>query len=64
MNGITDDVIYHTSNPNEKDVNGNPLEGQKLIDVLMDLAEKVRRKYEAGIKTDKYPKQDEVSDPR
>lgn len=63
MNGITDDVIYHASNPNEKDVNGNPLEGQKMINVLMDLAEKVRRKYEAGIKTDKYPKQDEVSDP-
>jgi len=64
MNGITDDVIYHASNPNEKDVNGQPLEGQKLIDVLMDLAEKIRRKYEAGIETGKYPKQDEVSDPQ
>lgn len=63
MNGITDDVIYHSSNPDERDVDGNPLEGQKMIDVLMDLAEKVRRKYEEGIKTDKFPKQDEVSDP-
>ena len=63
MNGITDDVIYHTTNLNEKDVNGRPLNGQKLIDVLMDLAEKVRRKYDEGIKTGKFPKQDEVSDP-
>jgi hypothetical protein len=63
MNGITDDVIYHASNPDEKDVDGNPLEGQPLIDVLMDLAEKVRRKYREGIETGKYPKQDEVSDP-
>lgn len=63
MNGITDDVIYHSSNPNEKDINGNPLDGQKMIDVLMDLAKKVKKKYEEGIATGKYPKQDEVSDP-
>lgn len=63
MNGITDDVIYHASNPDEKDINGNPLEGQKMIDVLMDLAEKMRRKHEEGIETGKYPKADEVSDP-
>jgi hypothetical protein len=63
MNGITDDVIYHSSNPDEKDVDGDPLDGQPLIDVLMDLAEKVRRKYREGIVTGKYPKQDEVSDP-
>jgi hypothetical protein len=63
MSGITDDVIYHSANPGEKDVNGHLLEGQKLIDVLMDLAEKVRRKYLEGIQTGKYPKQDEVSDP-
>lgn len=63
MNGITDDVIYHSSNSEEKDINGNPLEGQKLIDVLTDLAKKVKRKYEEGIATGKYPKQDEVSDP-
>ena len=24
MNGITDDVIYHASNPNEHDIEGNP----------------------------------------
>ena len=63
MNGITDDVIYHASNPNEKDINGNPLEGQKMIDVLMDLAKKIKKKYEEGIETGKYPKADEVSDP-
>jgi hypothetical protein len=63
MNGITDDVIYHASSPDEKDVNGNPLEGQKMIDVLMNLAEKIRRKHEQGIETDSFPKQDEASDP-
>jgi hypothetical protein len=63
MNGITDDAIYHTDNPNEKDVNGNPLDGQKMMDVLMDLAEKIRRKYLAGLETDTYPKPSEVSDP-
>jgi hypothetical protein len=63
MNGITDDVIYHASNPNEKDINGNPLDGQKMIDVLMDLAKKIKKKYQEGIETGKYPKADEVSDP-
>jgi hypothetical protein len=63
MNGITDDVIYHSSNPDEKDINGNPLDGQKMIDVLMDLAKKIKKKYQEGIETGKYPKQDEVSDP-
>lgn len=63
MNGITDDVIYHTSNPNEKDTEGNPLDGQRMIDVLTDLAKKIKKKYEEGIETGKYPKVDEVSDP-
>jgi hypothetical protein len=63
MNGITDDVLYHTDNPNEKDINGNPLDGQKLIDVLMDLAKKIKRKHEEGIKTGQYPNASEVSDP-
>lgn len=63
MNGITDDVIYHTSNPNEKDINGNPLEGQKMMNVLTDLAKKIKKKYEDGLKTGKYPKASEVSDP-
>ncbi|MFN8485191.1 MAG: peptidoglycan-binding protein [Anaerolineae bacterium] len=63
MNGITDDVIYHTSNPNEVDINGAPLDGQRMIDVLMDLARKIERKYQEGIETGKYPRQDEVADP-
>ena len=63
MNGITDDVIYHTNNPNEKDIDGDPLNGQKMIDVLVDLAKKVKRKYQEGIETGQYPKQDEISDP-
>ena len=48
MNGITDDVIYHASDPAEVDVNGHPLEGQKLIDVLFDLAEKIKEKARRG----------------
>jgi hypothetical protein len=63
MNGITDDVINHASHPNERDINGNPLDGQKMIDVLMDLGKKIKKKYEEGIETGKFPKQDEVSDP-
>jgi hypothetical protein len=63
MNGITDDVIYHANDPSEVDVNGDPLDGQKLIDVLFDLAEKIRRKHDAGIKMGQYPKASEVIDP-
>lgn len=63
MNGITDDVIYHANNPDEKDINGNPLEGQRMIDVLMDLAKKIKKKHEEGLQTGTYPKQDEISDP-
>jgi len=63
MNGITDDVLYQTDNPNEMDINGNTLNGQKMIDVLVDLAKKIKKKYQEGIETGKYPKQDEVSDP-
>ncbi|MGB9929802.1 MAG: hypothetical protein ACPK85_15620 [Methanosarcina sp.] len=63
MNGITDDVIYHASSPEEKDINGNPLEGQKMLDVLVDLAMKIKKKHEQGVKTGKYPKTDEVTDP-
>jgi len=50
-------------NPDEKDINGDPLDGQKMVDVLMDLAKKIKKKYREGIETGKYPKQDEVSDP-
>lgn len=64
MNGITDDVIYHTDNPNEKDLAGNPLDGQKMIDVILDLAERIRRKHAAGMEAGVYPKQSEVSDPQ
>jgi len=63
MNGITDDVIYETENENEKDINGQPLNGQKLIDVLVDLGRKVKKKYQEGIELGSYPKQDEISDP-
>ena len=64
MNGITDDVLYHSDNPEEKDLDGDPLDGQKMIDVLLDLAERIRRKHAAGIETGQYPKETEVSDPQ
>jgi hypothetical protein len=64
MNGITDDVLYHTDNAEEKDLDGNPLDGQKMLDVILDLAERIRRKHEAGIQTGQYPKASEVSDPQ
>jgi hypothetical protein len=63
MNGITDDVIYHTDNPNEVDINGNPLDGQKMIDVIVDLARKIKKKYEVGLETKQFPIPNEVSDP-
>lgn len=63
MNGITDDVIYHASDPNEVDINGDPLEGQPLIDVLFDLAEKIKRKHDDGIKMGEFPTATEVIDP-
>lgn len=63
MNGITDDVIYHTDNPGEVDLNGHPTDGQKMIDVLLNLAKKIQQKYADGIATGKYPKASDVSDP-
>jgi hypothetical protein len=62
MNGISDTDIYHTEDPNEKDINGNSLGGQKMIDVLLDLAKKVKQKHEEELKTGVYPKQ-EPGDP-
>ena len=64
MNGITDDVIYHTDNPNEKDINGNQLDGQKMIDVLVDFARKIKKKHEKGMQTGTYPTQVEIFDPQ
>jgi len=63
FNGIGDTDIYQTNNPNEKDINGNPLNGQKIIDVIMDLAKKVQKKHQDGVKNGKYPKQEELADP-
>jgi hypothetical protein len=63
MNGIDDTVIYHASDPNERDLDGQPTEGQKMIDVLLNLARKIQRKYSDGNATGTFPKTDEVSDP-
>jgi hypothetical protein len=63
MNGITDDVIYHAADAGELDSEGHPLEGQKMIDVLLDLARKIKKKHKDGIETDEFPKANEVADP-
>ncbi len=63
FNGIGNTDIYQTNNPKEVDINGKPLNGQKMIDVIMDLAKKIQKKHQEGIENGKYPKQDEVSDP-
>jgi hypothetical protein len=63
FNGIGDADIYQTNNPNEKDINGNPLNGQKMIDVIMDLAKKIRKKHEEAVKNGQFPKQEEIADP-
>lgn len=63
MNGITDADIYQTNNPNEKDINGNPLNGQKMLDVLMDLAKKIEKKHKESLEKDQFPKQSEVANP-
>jgi hypothetical protein len=64
FNGIGEDDVYQTTNLNEKDVNGNPLNGQKMIDVIMDLAKKIQKKHADGVKTGKYPSEDEIADPQ
>ena len=64
FNGIGDSDLYQTSNPNELDINGNPLDGQKMINVIMDLALKIQRKHQEGIERGTFPKASEVSDPQ
>ncbi|ODT02026.1 MAG: hypothetical protein ABS52_15620 [Gemmatimonadetes bacterium SCN 70-22] len=64
FNGIGPADIYQTDNPNEKDIDGNPLNGQPMLDVIMDLARKIRRKHQEGVETGKYPKEDEIADPQ
>jgi hypothetical protein len=63
LNGIGNGDIYRTSNPNEKDINGKPLDGQKLLDVIMDLAKKVQAKHKDALKKGQFPTQDEIADP-
>lgn len=64
FNGITNADIYQTSNPDELDINGAPLNGQKMIDVIMDLARKIQRKHREGVENGQYPTQGEVADPQ
>jgi len=53
MNGITDDVIYHASNPDERGVDGTTLmDGKPMMEVLKNLARRIQKKYEDGLKPD------------
>jgi hypothetical protein len=64
MNGIGENDLYETSNPDEKDIDGSPLNGQPLLDVIHDLAAKVRRKHEDAVAKGTFPKASEVADPQ
>ncbi len=63
MNGIDDSVIYHSSDPDERDLDGQPTDGQKMMDVLLNLARKIQKKHTDGSASSTFPKTDEVSDP-
>jgi hypothetical protein len=63
MNGITDDVIYRASNPDERDIDGNLTDGKPMLEVLKNLGRKIHKKYENGMTSDSYPKVGDVSDP-
>jgi len=53
MNGITDDVIYHASSPDERGVDGTTLmDGKPMMEVLKNLARRIQKKYEDGLKPD------------
>lgn len=64
FNGITDADIYQSNTPDEKDINGQPLNGQKMIDVIIDLARKIQKKHREGIERGTFPKASEVADPQ
>jgi hypothetical protein len=63
FNGIGDTDIYHASSPDEKDIDGNSLEGQKMMDVLMDLAKKIQAKHRKEVEIGTYPKAGDIADP-
>ncbi|HKO21918.1 MAG TPA: hypothetical protein VJX91_04630, partial [Candidatus Eisenbacteria bacterium] len=50
-------------NPDERDIDGDLTEGQKMIDVLVNLGRKIKDKYEKGMENGSYPKTGDVSDP-
>lgn len=63
FNGISETDLYQAADASEKDINGNSLDGQKVIDVILDLAKKIQRKHKEALKSKKYPTQDEVAAP-
>ncbi|WP_280300279.1 hypothetical protein [Nocardia abscessus] len=62
-NGIGPEDFYRTNNPNERDLDGKLLDGQPMLDVLRDLARRVRIKHEDSVKTGSYPEVDEDAGP-
>lgn len=59
--GIDKKTLYKTDNPDEKDINGDPLNNQPLIDVLNDLAAEISKKHKEAKNTAIYPKEEEVA---
>lgn len=60
MNGIGETDIYQTNNPDERDLDGIPLNGQPMFDVLRDLARRVKLKHAESVKTGSYPEVDDA----
>lgn len=56
-----DGAIYQTDNPNEVDLNGGPLDGQPMADVLADLAKRIAQKHDKALDPGKYPTATEVA---
>lgn len=62
MNGIGETDVYRTNNDNERDLDGQPLDGQPMLDVLHDLARRVKQKHQASLQTGRYPRAEDDGD--
>ena len=63
MNGITDDVVYHPSDPNERDIRNRLTDGQPMLDVLQNLALRIQKKHSEGLASGRYADSGDVLDP-
>lgn len=56
-------VKYQTDNPKEVDINNQPYDGQDMEVVLEDLAERIKRKHQEGLRPEDYNNGSNVFDP-